>query len=138
MSAPLSRASRWARALYVYVAVVCGLVALALPWTDLDHTELIALGRLLLFVVGGIAGGIGITRRRRGLRYTAAGIGGIALLEFVVRLPTLMRQHDVAVANAGWFAFLGANSVFVALAVAGYLSLTGGRPTRNVEPRGAA
>jgi hypothetical protein len=130
-------ASRVAGGLYVYVALLCGFMSLALPWTDLDRGEAIALARVLLFLAGSVVGRLGVTRRNRRLQLAAAAVGFVALIELVSRIPLLLSQYDVAVANAGWFAFLGANSVFVALIAAGYLSLTGDRELEAAEPSGA-
>jgi hypothetical protein len=137
MASGLSTKQRLARALYIYVTMLCALLSLALPWADLTRAEFVALARLLLFLTGGIAGWIGISRGRPPWRYVAAGAGAVALVEFLARLPTLLRHYDVAVANASWFGFLSANSIFVALILAGYLSLTGARPPRDGDSRSA-
>jgi hypothetical protein len=54
------------------------------------------------------------------------GVAAVAAIEFLMRLPVLVSNYDVAVANASWFGFLSANSVFLALTVGGYLCLRHG------------
>ena len=123
MSPSVSTKLRVARVLYIYVTLSCALLSLVLPWTDLVWPEAVALGRVLLFLVGGVAGWVGISGDYRRLQYVAMGVAAVAAIEFLMRLPVLVSNYDVAVANASWFGFLSANSVFLALIAGGYLCL---------------
>ena len=102
-------------------------MALWLPWTAPTSSNIVAMGRVVLFLAGGVAGWVAVSRRSRVLQTCALVVAAVAAVEFLWRLPRLLWNLDVAVANGGWFGVLSANSVFVALIVAGFLILRAGR-----------
>ena len=128
---------RFAQVLFAYVAILCTVMALALPWTRLTRPEAIALGRLLLFTAGAIAGWSATAHGNRFLRNAALTVAAVAFVELLWRLPMLLRYFDMALENGGWFGVLSANSIFLALTVAGYLTLSVGEP-EDSEKRPAA
>jgi hypothetical protein len=106
---------RSARALFLYVCVSSVVLVFGCWLCE-------GAGRPAFMLVSSAVGAFGLERRSRTV-WGVALLGSIfGMVVFISRLPFYFQRYEIAVGNAGWKTFLWANSLFLALAIAGVLS----------------
>ena len=122
---------RIARVLFLYVAASSGIMLLGC-------VECSGISPVAFTLVSSGVAALFIERRNRAVWAIAILAGAYGAVVFVSRVPFYIWQYELAVRNAGWLPFLWANSLFLALAIAGALCVLSRVSRKSLSGQGAS